>query len=104
MVQSSEVLAGETNGISLVCARPTIMQEDYLTTAETEMPVDATEQTWLFEVVEVTRVGRTTPGLVSTLAKIVNWLNHLGSGRIDDSHLEARHNIHHNFKTNGIRF
>jgi hypothetical protein len=102
MIQNSEVLAGEANRISLVSARRTTMQEDYLAVTERAIAVNATSQTWIFEVREETRVGRTSPRLASTLVKIIEWLSHLGSGRIDDSCLEARHNIHHNFRINGI--
>jgi hypothetical protein len=102
MVQNSEVLTREDNGIALVSARRTTTQQDYLTVTVGEMPVSMTEQTWISEVGEKARVGTTTPGLVNTLVKIAEWLAHLGGGRIDDSYLEARHNIHHNFRINGI--
>jgi hypothetical protein len=80
------------------------MQEHYLTVTERAIPVNAISQTWIFEVGEQTRANRTTPTLVNALVKITRWLNHLGSGKIDDGCLESRHNIHHDFKTNGIRF
>jgi hypothetical protein len=102
MIQNSEVLTREANRISLVSPRRTATQEDYLTIAEREMPVNTTEQTWIFEAGEEARVGRITPRLVSTLANFIKWLNHLDGGKIDDSCLEARHNIHHNFRINGI--
>jgi hypothetical protein len=104
MIQNSEVLTREANRISPISARRTITQEDYLTIAETEIPVNPIEQTWLFEVGGRARVNRVTPGLLNPFVKIVSWLNHLGSAKIDDSCLESRHNIHHNFKINGIRF
>ncbi len=104
MVQNGEVLTGEANRISLVCARQTAAQGDCLTITEREKPVNATEQTWTFEIREETRVGRTNPRLVNALVKIVNWLNHLGSEKTDESRLESRHHIHHNFKINSIRF
>jgi hypothetical protein len=103
MVQSSEVLAGEANRISLVSARRTITREDYPAIAEAAIPVSTTEQTWIFEIGEKTRVGRTTPEFVNPLVKIVEWLNHLGSGKINDSRLASRHNVHHNFRINSIR-
>ncbi len=102
MTQKNEVLTGEANRISLISARRTTTQEDYLTITEREIPVNTTEQTWISEVGDKTRAGRATPRLVNTLAKITKWLNHLGSGKIDDSYLESRHNIHHNFRINGI--
>jgi len=102
MVQNSEVLAGEANRISLVCARQTAAQGDCLTITEREKPVNATEQTWTFEIREETRVGRTNPRLVNALVKIVNWLNHAGAGKIDDGHLESRHHIRQNFRAKGI--
>jgi hypothetical protein len=103
MVQKNEVLTREANRISPVSSRRTTTQEDCLTIAERTIPVSTTEQTWIFEVEEKTRVGRTTPKLVNTLVKIIRWLSHVGSGKIDDSCLEARHNIHHNVRINGIR-
>jgi len=103
MTQKNEVLTREDNRIPLISTKRTITQEDYLTITEREMPVNTTEQTWIFEVSEKTRVSRTTPKLVNTLVKIIKWLNHVGSGKIDDSCLESRHNIHHNFRINGIR-
>jgi hypothetical protein len=104
MIQNSEVLTREDNPISLVSARRVTTQEGYLAIAERAIPVNTIEQSWIFEVGEETRPGRTTLRFVDTLANVARWLNHLGSGRIDDSCLEARHNIHHNFKMNGIRF
>jgi hypothetical protein len=103
MIQSSEVLTREDNRISLVSARRTTTQEDYLAIAEMEIPVNTIEQSWIFEAGEKARVGRTTPELVNTLVKIIKWLNHVGSGKIDDCCLESRHNIHHNLRINGIR-
>jgi hypothetical protein len=78
------------------------MQEDYLAVTERAIPVDVIEQAWIFEVEEEACVGSITPKLVTALAKIMKWLNHLGSGKIDDSCLESRHNIHHNFRINSI--
>jgi hypothetical protein len=102
MTQKNKVLTREENSISLISTRQRTTQEDYLTITEREIPVNTTEQTWIFEVGEKTPVGRTTPKLVNTLVKIIKWLNHVGSGKIDDSLLEARHNIHHNFRAKGI--
>jgi hypothetical protein len=102
MVQKSDVLTRQDNRISLVSARRTTTQEDYLTMTEREIPVNMSEQSWIFEGGEKTRAGRTTPKFADTLAKVVGWLNHVGSGRIDESRLEARHNIHHEFRINGI--
>jgi hypothetical protein len=102
MVQKNEVLTREDNYIPLICRERTATQDDCLAITERGIAVSATEQSWIFEVGEETRAGRTTPKLANTLAKIVNWLHHLGSRRIDDSRLEARHNIHHNFSINGI--
>ena len=64
----------------------------------------AIEQTWIFEVGGTTGVGRTIPKLANIFVGIVNWLDHLGGGKIDENRMEARHCIHHNVKTNGIRF
>jgi hypothetical protein len=102
MVQKNEVLTQEDNRISLISTRRTTTQEDCLTITERELPVNTTEQAWIFEVGEKTRAGRTIPKLVNIFAKIIKWLNRLGSGKIDDSRLESRHNIHHNFRTKGI--
>jgi hypothetical protein len=103
MMHSSEVPAGQASRISLGSARRTTAQLDYPVIAETAIPVNVTEQAWIFKLGEEIRVGRTTPRLVNALVKIMKWLNHLGSGKIDDSHLESRYNIPHNFRTNGIR-
>jgi hypothetical protein len=102
MVQRNEVLTREANRISLVSAGRTTAQQAYLTIAERRIPVNTTEQTWIFEAGEESRVGGTAPRLVNTLLKVVKWLNHVGSGEIDDGCLESRHNIHHNFRINGI--
>jgi hypothetical protein len=104
MVQKNEVLTREDNGISLISRTGTATQKDYLTITETEIPANTIKQARTFDVVDKTRAGRTTPRLMNTLAKVVHWLNHLGSGKIDESHLESRHNIYHNVKINDIRF
>ena len=102
MIQKKEVLIQEDNRIPFISTKRTITQEDHPTITERKIPVNTTEQTWIFEVGEKTRVSRTTPKLVNTLVKIVKWLNHLGSGKIDDSRLESRQNIHHNLTIKGI--
>jgi hypothetical protein len=102
MIQKNEVLTQEDNRISLISTKRTKTQEDHPTIAERKMPVNTSEQTWIFEVGEKTRVSRTTPKLVNILVKIIKWLNHLGSGKIDDNCLESRHNIHHNIRIKGI--
>ena len=102
MIQKKEVLTQEDNRISLISTRRTATQEDHPTITEGKIPVNTTEQTGIFEVGEKTRVSRTTPKLVNTLVKIIKWLNHLGSGKIDDSCLESRQSIHHNFRIKGI--
>jgi hypothetical protein len=102
MIQKNGVLTREDNRISPVSATRTGTQEDYPTIAETAIPVNPTEQTWILEVSEKSRVSRTTPKLVNALLKIMNWLNHLGSGKTDVSRLESRHNIHDNFRPKGI--
>jgi hypothetical protein len=104
MTQNSEILTREDNRISLISTSRTATLEDYPAITEREMPVNTMEQTRIFEVGEETRVSRTTPKLANILVKIMNWLNHLGSRKIADSCLEARHNIHHNFRANDIRF
>jgi len=102
MTQKDEVLTREGNRISLISRTRTTTQEDHLPITEREIPVNTTEQTWIFEVGEKTRVSRTIPKLVNTLVKTMKWLNHLGSGKIDDSCLESRQNIHHNLTMKGI--
>ena len=100
MIQKNEVLTREDNRI--IFTKRTTTQEDHPTIAEREIPVNTTEQAWIFEIGEKTRVGRTTPKLVDTLVKTIKWLSHVGSGRIDDSRLEASHNVRHNFRAKGI--
>jgi len=102
MMQKNEVLTREDSHISLISTKRLTMQEDYPIITEREMPVNTAEQTWIFEVGEKARVSWTTARLVNTLAKIIKWLSYVGSERIDDSCLESRHNIHHNFRVNRI--
>jgi hypothetical protein len=102
MTQKNEVLTREDNCISIVCRTRTAAQEDCLTITGGETPVNTTEQPWIFEVGETTPVSRTAPKLVSALVKITKWSNRIGSGKVDDSCLESRHNIQHNFRTKGI--
>src|SRR5512136_1063702 len=102
MIRRSEVLTRENNRISVISAGGTTMQEDYLAVTEAAMPVNAIERTWIFELGEKAHPSRTTPQLANTIARIVNWLSHFGSAKIDDGCLESRHNIHHNFRINGI--
>jgi hypothetical protein len=102
MIQKKEVLTREDNRISLISTKRTTTQEDHPTIAGRKMPLNTTEQTWIFEVEEKTAVSRTTPKLLNILVKIIKWLNRLGSEKIDDSYLESRHNIRHNFRIKGI--
>jgi len=102
MIQKNEVLTREENRTSFIATRRTTMQEDYPTVTGREIPANTTEQTWIFEVWEKARVGRTTPKSVNTFVKIMKSLSRVGSGKIDDSRLESRHNIHHNVRINGI--
>ena len=102
MVEKNEVLTRQDNRISLISTKRTTTQEDHATIAEREMPVNTTEQTWILEVGEKTHVSRTAAKSVNILVKIIKWLSHLGSGKIDDSCLESGHNIHHNFRIKGI--
>ena len=102
MIQKDEVLTREENRTSFIATRGTTMQEDYPTITEREMPVNTMKQTWIFEAGEKARVGRTIPKSVNTFVKIMKWLSRVGSGKIDDSCLESRHNIHHNVRINGI--
>ena len=102
MIQKNQVLTREADCIPLVSGERTATQEDYLTMTEGEIPVNTIEQTWIFEVGEETRGAITTPRSTNTLVRILKWLSHLGSGKIDESLLESRHSIHHNFKVNGI--
>ena len=101
-MKKNRVLTREENRISLISTKRTTTQEDHPTIKERMILVNTTEQTWIFEVEEKTGVSRTTPKLVNILVKIIKLLNRLGSGKIDDSCLESRHNIHHNFTIKGI--
>lgn len=102
MIQNSKVLTQEANPISLISTRPTTTLEDYPTITEREVPVSTIEQIWISQVDEKSRVGRTTPGLVNILVKIAKWLNRLGSGRINESYLESRHNVYQYPRIRGI--
>jgi hypothetical protein len=102
MIQKNEVSTRENNCISLVCARRTATQGNCLTITERETPVNATEQTWIFEVGEETPFSRINPKLVDALVKAMKWLNHLGSGKIDDSCLESKQDTNHNLTIKGI--
>jgi hypothetical protein len=103
MVQSSQVLTtGEAHRIPLVSARRATTQEDYLTVAEREAPMSTTGQTWIPEAAEKTTVNRMTVGQVNPFARIVNWLNYLGTRRADDSYLKSRQNIPRNFGIGGF--
>ena len=96
MIQKNEVLTRKYNRIALISTKRTTTQENHPPIVERNMPVNTTEQTWIFEAEDKTRASGTTPKLVNTLVKIIKWLSHLGSGKIDDSYLESRQNIHHN--------
>lgn len=102
MVQKNGVLTREDNRISLSSARRVAVQQHRPAYQEREIPVDTIEQTWVFEVEEMTSVGTTTSRLVNTFLKIVNWLSHVGAGKVDDSRLESRHNIRQNFRAKDI--
>jgi hypothetical protein len=102
MAQNSKVLTAEANRVSLVSAGPAAAQEDYLGIAEREAPVNTVEQNWIFGVGEESRVTRIIPKLANTLVKSISWLGRVGSGKINDSYLGARHDIHHNVRINGI--
>ena len=102
MIQKHEVLTQEDNSISPIYTKRITMQEGHLTVSERKIPVNATEQTWIFDVEGKSRVSRTIPKFVNTLVNIMKWLNHLGSGKIDDSHLNSRQNNGYNFRIKGI--
>lgn len=104
MKQNSEVLTREDNRISLACARSITRQEGYLAIAQRAIPANAIEQTWMLDAGEKTRVSRATPRFVSTLAEVIGWLSHLGSGRMADNRLESRHHIYDSLTMNRIRF
>jgi len=102
MTQKNEVLTREDNRISITSIGGATMQQDYVAITEREMPVNTIEQTWIFEAGEKAHAGKATPELANALVKITKWLGHLGSGRIDESGLGSRRNIHNNFRINGI--
>jgi hypothetical protein len=104
MIENAKALTGEANRISLISAGRVATLEDYPVIAERRIPVTTMEQGWTFEVEKKTPAGRTTPRLVSTLAEIINWLSHPGSGRINDRCLESRRNIYDSLTINRIRF
>jgi hypothetical protein len=101
MTQRNEVLTREDNRISLISTTRATTPEDYLTIAEGELPISTRQQTWEVEVGQETSVGRKNTKLASTLVKLIEWLNRLGSGRIDDGYLESRHNTHDNPRIKG---
>jgi len=101
MVQASEVLtAGEADRISLVSARQMARHQDYLTTAERQLPMSTAERAC--EAAEKTPANGMTAGQVNPLAKIVNWLSYLGSRRADDSYLISRQSLPRNFGIGGF--
>jgi hypothetical protein len=104
MVQKGEVLTREDNGTSLISRTRTAMEGDCLNVTEREIPVSTTEQTGRLKLGEETGIGRTTPKSGSFLVGIIRWLYYLGSGKVDDRLLEARHKIHQNTGINDIRF
>ena len=104
MVQKGEVLTREDNRTSLISRTRTAMEEDYLNVTEREIPVSTTEQTGRLVLREETGAGRRTPKPGSLLVDIIRWLYYLGSGKVDDRLLEARHKIHQNARIDDIRF
>ena len=104
MVQKGEVLTRENNGTSLISRTRTAMEEDYLNVTEREITVSTIEQTGRLKLREETGVRRRTPKPGSLLVAIIRWLYYLGSGKVDDRLLEARHRIHQNTRIDDIRF
>jgi len=98
MIRNSKVLTEEANHISLVSARRAATQGGCMSIIERQIPVNAPEQNWMFEVAK-TPVNIMTSGRMSPVVRAAKWLNHLGNGRIDDSRLQATHN---DFRVNGI--
>jgi len=96
MIQKNEVLKREDNCISVISTKRATTRRAHRTITERKMPTNTTEQTSIFEFGEKTCVGRTTPKPVNTLAEIMKWLSHLGSGKLNESCLESRQNTHHN--------
>ena len=104
MIQKNEVLTREDNCISVISTKRATPRRAHRTIMERKMPMGTTEQTCIYEVGEKTQVSGTTPNLVNTLVKIIKWLSHLGSGKVDDSCLESRQNMHHNITIKRIGF
>jgi hypothetical protein len=102
MIQKHKVLTQEDNSISHIYTRRTTIQEAHPIIRERKIPVNTTEQTWIFGVEEKARVSRTIPKLVNTLVNILKWLNYLGSVKIDGNRLSSRQNDGQNFKIKGI--
>jgi len=96
MIQKNEALIREDNCISVISTKRAITRRDHRIITERKMPMDTTEQTCIFEIGEEICVIGTTPKFENTMVKIMKWLSHLGSGKIDDSCLESRQNMHHN--------
>jgi hypothetical protein len=96
MIQNNGVLKREDNCISVISTKRTTTRRAHRTITERKMPINTIEQTCIFEAGEEICVIRTTPNLVNTLVKMIKWLSHLGSGKIDDSCLESRQHMHHN--------
>jgi hypothetical protein len=96
MIQKNEVLTREDNCISVISTKRATTRRAHRTIAERKIPVNTIEQTCIFQVREEICAIRTTPRIVNTLVKIMKWLSHLGSGKIDDSCLESRQNMHYN--------
>ena len=96
MIQKNWILKREDNCISVISTKRTTTQKDHRAITERKIPMNATEQICISEVGEKTRVSGTTPNLVNTLVKIIKWLSYLGIGKINDSCLESRQNMHHN--------
>jgi hypothetical protein len=102
MTQRNVVLKREDNCISVISTKRTTTRRTHRTIMDRKIPMNATEQICIFEVGKETRVSGTTPNLVNTLVKIIKWLSHLGSGKIDDALLESRQKSHHNPTIKGI--
>jgi hypothetical protein len=100
MAQNRELLTRETNPISLVSTRAGTL-ERYPVATERRMPMSTTGQSWTLQVAERIPVSD-IPERVNPLLKIVKRFNRLGSGTINESRLESRHNIPQNFRINGI--
>ena len=102
MIQNSRVLTREANPIPLISAAQATTQAEYLAVAKREVLMSTMQQTWRLEIAKSAPVSGVTVERVNPLLRIADWFNRVGSGTINESHLESRHNVAQNFRINGM--